>query len=464
MAKMNRTNCALLIVFLILVFPVLLFANGNGNVTITINGHLPGDPAPLVAGCDFNRFEIWIQNDAPLYQISIAFSLDGEDLTYNFRTPYGSLPAGSPYVREHGTAIGAFDLGGLIVNTSKFPDTLVLTGNASSNPLPIHIIPTLCYSLQLDVAAQFMTHYFWIDNITVPPDGVWMFNDGSEYAPNFWGYPNTGINNPDAPAMRFEASVRPCIPPHFLTTPAVVESRNHCSNFTYTFQAENTECDGSYDFRFFSSVGIVNETSGEFELAPIAGCAPTEVTVWVVDNLCLQKSSTFTVNWINTPVTLTNRPTSTGQIGPNDVYEYPFGATDPDECDTVICTALPVGNPPAGAFDVGSDGEFSFTPTSADSGHTYTFDLIATSGCSSHDSCRFSVKVGNPLCGDANGDEGVNISDAVHLISYIFSGGLPPNPLQNGDVDCNAAVNISDAVYLISYIFAGGYLPCAGCP
>jgi hypothetical protein len=29
--------------------------------------------------------------------------------------------------------------------------------------------------------------------------------------------------------------------------------------------------------------------------------------------------------------------------------------------------------------------------------------------------------------GDANGDGGVDMSDAVYLISYIFSGGAPPH-------------------------------------
>jgi hypothetical protein len=66
-------------------------------------------------------------------------------------------------------------------------------------------------------------------------------------------------------------------------------------------------------------------------------------------------------------------------------------------------------------------------------------------------------------CGDANSDGEVDISDAVHLIAYIFSGGSAPSPLSYGDANCDAAIDISDAVYLISYIFNGGPVPCAGC-
>ena len=68
------------------------------------------------------------------------------------------------------------------------------------------------------------------------------------------------------------------------------------------------------------------------------------------------------------------------------------------------------------------------------------------------------------LCtpGDANGDATIDISDAVYLISYIFSGGLAPTPyaICSGDANCDCTVDISDAVYLISYIFSGGSAPC----
>jgi hypothetical protein len=68
------------------------------------------------------------------------------------------------------------------------------------------------------------------------------------------------------------------------------------------------------------------------------------------------------------------------------------------------------------------------------------------------------------VCGDADGNGIVNISDAVFLIGYIFGGGAAPEPLLSGDADCNEIVNISDAVYLIAYIFGGGAVPCAACP
>lgn len=64
------------------------------------------------------------------------------------------------------------------------------------------------------------------------------------------------------------------------------------------------------------------------------------------------------------------------------------------------------------------------------------------------------------LIGDANYDDKVNISDAVYLINYVFSGGLAPQPiLEVGDANCDSRVNVSDAVYIINYVFNGGGVP-----
>ncbi len=66
------------------------------------------------------------------------------------------------------------------------------------------------------------------------------------------------------------------------------------------------------------------------------------------------------------------------------------------------------------------------------------------------------------VCGDANSDEIVNVSDAVAIINYVFIPGSPvPDPLDAADANCDDTVNVSDAVYLINYIFiSGSPAPC----
>ena len=61
--------------------------------------------------------------------------------------------------------------------------------------------------------------------------------------------------------------------------------------------------------------------------------------------------------------------------------------------------------------------------------------------------------------GDANADGRINVSDAVFIINYVFSGGSAPMPLESGNANCDYNVNISDAVYLINYVFSGGHPP-----
>jgi len=66
------------------------------------------------------------------------------------------------------------------------------------------------------------------------------------------------------------------------------------------------------------------------------------------------------------------------------------------------------------------------------------------------------------VCGDANGNEGISLDDAVMIVNYIFKGGTAPDPIAAADANSDEAVNIADAVYLIAYIFKGGPPPV--CP
>ncbi len=64
------------------------------------------------------------------------------------------------------------------------------------------------------------------------------------------------------------------------------------------------------------------------------------------------------------------------------------------------------------------------------------------------------------ICGDANDDGSVNVSDAVYIINFVFVGGNPPQPIQAcGDANSDASVNVSDAVYIINFVFVGGGAP-----
>ncbi len=63
-------------------------------------------------------------------------------------------------------------------------------------------------------------------------------------------------------------------------------------------------------------------------------------------------------------------------------------------------------------------------------------------------------------CGDSNGDDEINVSDAVYIINYVFVNGTPPDPMEAADVNCDGEVNVSDGVSIINNVFVGGFAPC----
>ena len=117
------------------------------------------------------------------------------------------------------------------------------------------------------------------------------------------------------------------------------------------------------------------------------------------------------------------------------------------------------GTLPGGLTLNTTDGIISGTPV--DTGLVQvSIRASGTTGGNETELITFHIAAAQYLSGDADHSGGVNISDAVYIISYVFNGGPAPNPMAAGDADCSGIVNISDAVYLINYVFAGGPAPC----
>ena len=74
--------------------------------------------------------------------------------------------------------------------------------------------------------------------------------------------------------------------------------------------------------------------------------------------------------------------------------------------------------------------------------------------------------------GDANADGVVDMSDAIYLLNFLYTGGPAPTLLScepfatfhNGDVNGDSHVDISDPIYILSWEFLGGAAPVQGCP
>jgi hypothetical protein len=138
-------------------------------------------------------------------------------------------------------------------------------------------------------------------------------------------------------------------------------------------------------------------------------------------------------------------------------------------CVTAIMTAF-ADNPKAGEeinWQVISNGGTEGTSTNYIMKGTVSQTAIgegtSTSYKLNHGFWQTFAAGGGPCqgrCGNANDDSGVNVSDAVYVINYVFIGGDPPLPVKAcGNANSDSGVNVSDAVYIINYVFIGGDPP-----
>ena len=58
--------------------------------------------------------------------------------------------------------------------------------------------------------------------------------------------------------------------------------------------------------------------------------------------------------------------------------------------------------------------------------------------------------------GDANDDGGLNIADAIAILSFLFGGSEPPGCRDAGDANDDGQLNIADAIALLGHLFGGG--------
>ncbi len=70
------------------------------------------------------------------------------------------------------------------------------------------------------------------------------------------------------------------------------------------------------------------------------------------------------------------------------------------------------------------------------------------------------------MCGDADGNKAINLSDILFLISFLYLDppGPAPEPIEAGNADGTGDINLSDILYLISYLYLDPPGPGPICP
>src|SRR2546427_7608587 len=57
--------------------------------------------------------------------------------------------------------------------------------------------------------------------------------------------------------------------------------------------------------------------------------------------------------------------------------------------------------------------------------------------------------------GDANSDQDIDLSDAMFVLNYLFTGGNAPTCPKSADTDDSGALELTDPVYLLNHLFLG---------
>ena len=239
----------------------------------------------------------------------------------------------------------------------------------------------------------------------------------------------------------------------------------HCEGVQFQFVSMNfcgfpDTLVQNYEMRF-ETYGAEINNDGLFTFYPDDPGTYT-LTVDGKDIMGIHGCYEFDVVLTNEGFTFDKIPTGSLKRIPGTELVYDFGLTSLD-CDPAVTETINIlGSPGEGPANQPSveNGVFTWQTEMADLG-VWQFELVCEDQYGAWESCQFLVDLsGDFTCGDVNFDDKVNVSDAVYIINYVFSGGNEPNPPESGDVNCDSRVNVSDAVWIINYVFASGADPC----
>lgn len=384
-------RCLILLTSFMLLLGASAFA--QFDVCVQMNG---GDNKVYIG--EDNILEFVEQNTAHIQGMSLGhLFVDYAGGTATFDNTYGTKIAG--YVKEHGNAIGAFNLGGLLGSfVSLAPDSFRLHFGGAGLPgggLPVNAVPTVLWSMKFAYAGGADTNPgFTVKPFFVPPAGTYEYNDGvSGFAPTFCGNSVGSIFNPQAPPAEFETLLRPCINPVFTNTPPASVNRNHCLTYTFDFDAtEGGNQPPANPVTFSTSAGNINPVTGELTVNPIPTCGSTDVTVTATNACQGTAQHNFTINWTNNNPNITNCPPGVILVGMGNAVSRDLDAIDPDPCDALTWSVV-ANDPVVNAPTIDGLGNFNWLSDVTEGGTTKTFTVTVVDPCGGQATCNITIEV-----------------------------------------------------------------------
>jgi len=463
---MKRYSFFTLILMVSMIFPVLSHAYGIGDICISLNGG-----ADEVYTNQTNTLEIWMENDDKLTGMSFGLEIYWDPavaITWNMS--HGAYPP----IDEHGRAVGAWDLTGVMINNdfdNSSPDHIGVGGAAMAGGL-LAGPSEFCYSLEFDAVAPpgTVVDGFCVQPYFYPPSITWTFFDAvGSYPPGFCYYPISDQNNPIAPPECFDV-IDAGLPCGDADGDGVVNINDVVYLINYLYQGGPPPIgDADVDV-----CGSVNAADIMYLIAyiffggppPCAGGGTCYLPAGgnSVDLGCPITIDTPNGDSVAIPIYITNDT-------PIRALSLGFHHNSPDVEITSVSFDATVLPTPAGIIagakvDQGSNEVLIYWQDLMTDLSPQTGGLLATMWA--------QVPMGTPnqtididsafvgpggefiFCPAGGGAIEPAYNDCGTDDIVIFT----PAPHVCGDVDCSSAVDIDDVVYLITYIFGGGPAPC----
>ncbi len=238
-------------------------------------------------------------------------------------------------------------------------------------------------------------------------------------------------------------------PPH-VTSPATdVTQPSPDDPYVYVATAQDTNCDGIGLQIGFLDIPSWCTASGD-TLTGMVGCETpdTSFKVTVSDGTLADTLVVFlAIDHSNAAPSITPPGDTVWVACLQGFGYYPIIVDPDDDHHTVAYPQHPYW------CSVQND---SIVGTAPDSLLVEPLTVVATDYCNS-DTLSFEVRA--YLCGDANADGMIDLSDPIFILNYLYKQGLAPHPLEMGDANSDDVVDVADAIYLINYLFKAGPAP-----
>ncbi|MFB6285667.1 MAG: tandem-95 repeat protein [Candidatus Bipolaricaulia bacterium] len=206
-----------------------------------------------------------------------------------------------------------------------------------------------------------------------------------------------------------------------------------------------------------SNGSLTLNSDGSFTYTPNDGFTGQDSFTYLADDgdqATDQASVTINVEPVNDPPFFTSTaPQDTVDAFVNQTLQLQFNA-DPGDQDDSVGFGLR-GSTPNASVDT-SSGAFTFTPSEAQGGSTFTFEVVAEDEDGLQAVQRFDVKVNEVLLGDVTANGAVSAFDATRVLQAA-AGMSPPRPLSQrdstaADVSKDGSISSFDASAILRFV------------